>query len=83
MARYTTPPPRVRSLPPPSPHVQEDEVTVEVASLGGENLGSLKVRRSARIIDVQSKLMTCLGGSLGFSYEPRLVWDEQIYEGVS
>ena len=82
MERYETPPPRLHPLPPASPRAEEDEVTVELATVGGERLGSLKVARTARIIDLKTKLMACVGGSLGFSYEPRLVAGGQIYEGV-
>ena len=82
MARYSTPPPALRPLPPASPR-RSDEIQVVLSSIGGENLGTIKVLRITRIIDVKDRLMRCLGGAMGFTFEPHLVAKEQLYTGVN
>ena len=72
MARYQTPPPKVRALPPASPQCA-GEVTVKLVMLGGTDLGELKIMRDTPTIDVYDQLMAALGGSMGYTYEPRLV----------
>ena len=50
----------------------------------GTCLGDLKALRSARLIDMYDKLMAALGGSMGYTYEPRLVspCDDAAYDGA-
>ena len=72
MARYQTPPPKARPFSPTSPN-RLGEVTVALIMVNGNDLGQLKVQRSARLIDLYDRLMSALGGSLGYAFEPRLV----------
>ena len=49
----------------------------------GTSLGSLKVKKEVRLIDMYDTLMAALGGSLGYTYEPRLVSPcEAAYDGA-
>ena len=49
----------------------------------GTCLGDLKTLWSARLIDMYDQLMTALGGSMGYTYEPRLVSPcEAAYDGA-
>ena len=73
MARYQTPPPKVRALPPASPPQCAGTVTVKLVMFGGTDLGELKIMREAQLIDVYDQLMAAMGGSMGYAYEPRLV----------
>ena len=72
MDRYQTPPPRVRAFSPASPQCA-GEVTVKLVMFDGTSLGELKIMREAQLIDVYDHLMAALGGSMGYTYEPRLV----------
>ena len=77
MARYQTPPPRVRALSPASPQ-RTGEIIVKLVTVGGTDLGELKITRETQLIDVYDKLMSALGGSMGYTYEPRLVSPRKI-----
>ena len=49
----------------------------------GTCLGDLTTLRSARLIDMYDQLMTALGGSLGYKYEPCLVSPgEVVFDGA-
>ena len=72
MERYTTPPPSLRPLAPPSPRC-ESEIIVSLMSMAGIDLGTLKVKQTTYMIDVFDKLMSCVGGSLGFTWQPVII----------
>ena len=49
----------------------------------GTSLGSLKVKKEVRLIDMYDTLMAALGGSLGYKYEPCLVSPgEVVFDGA-
>ena len=49
----------------------------------GTSLGSLKVKKEVRLIDMYDTLMAALGGSLGYKYEPCLVSpSEVVFDGA-
>ena len=49
----------------------------------GTSLGSLKIKKEVRLIDMYDTLMAALGGSLGYKYEPRLVSPgEVVFDGA-
>ena len=50
--------------------------------LDGTSLGNLKNNRGSHLIDVYDKLMATLGGSMGHTYEPRLVADGAAYDSA-
>ena len=49
----------------------------------GASLGELKIKREVCLIDIYDTLMAALGGSVGYTYEPRLVSPCEIaYDGA-
>ena len=46
---------------------------MQIMMVDGAFLGELKIKREVCLIDVYDTLMAALGGSMGYTYEPRLV----------
>ena len=46
---------------------------MNIMMVDGAFLGELKIKREVCLIDVYDTLMAALGGSMGYTYEPRLV----------
>ena len=56
---------------------------MKLIMVDGANLGELKIKREARLIDMYDTLMAALGGSLGYKYEPRLISPgEVVFDGA-
>ena len=49
------------------------EVVVKLMMVDGTSIGELRTSRGARLMDVYDQLMTALGGSMGLTYETRVV----------
>ena len=46
---------------------------MKIMMVDGAFLGELKTKREVCLIDIYDTLMAALGGSMGYTYEPRLV----------
>ena len=46
---------------------------MQIMMVDGAFLGELKIKREVCLIDIYDTLMAALGGSMGYTYEPRLV----------
>ena len=57
---------------------------MKIMMVDGAFLGELKIKREVRLIDLYDTLMAALGGSIGYTYEPRLVspCDDAAYDGA-
>ena len=56
---------------------------MKIMMVDGAFLGELKTKREVCLIDIYDTLMAALGGSVGYTYEPRLVSPCEIaYDGA-
>ena len=56
---------------------------MKIMMVDGAFLGELKIKREVCLIDIYDTLMAALGGSVGYTYEPRLVSPCEIaYDGA-
>ena len=56
---------------------------MQIMMVDGAFLGELKIKREVCLIDIYDTLMAALGGSVGYTYEPRLVSPCEIaYDGA-
>ena len=46
---------------------------MQIMMVDGAFLGELKTKREVGLIEIYDTLMAALGGSMGYTYEPRLV----------
>ena len=46
---------------------------MSIIMVSGESLGNLKSKRDVHMIDLFDTLMAAMGGSLGYTFEPRLL----------
>ena len=56
---------------------------MKIMMVDGAFLGELKIKREVCLIDIYDTVMAALGGSMGYTHEPRLVSPCEIaYDGA-
>ena len=74
MSGYATPPPfSAPAEPPPVRRPTNEVVEIALTTVAGLDLGTKRVNREAKLIDVFEDLMELVGGHHGYSYQPVLV----------
>lgn len=76
--RFSTPPRRCRAISPSSPARPGEIVVLLTGACSGTDLGRLKVRAETSLLEVQSKLLTAVGG-FGCKHEAHLVQKTDYY----
>ena len=83
MSGCSTPPPAFRDdTPPLVPRPSTEAVDIVFTTAAGHDLGKLRLRREAKLIDVFEELMDLLGGHNGYSYQPVLVIGAGAFDGA-
>ena len=70
----STPPPAFRDdTPPLAPRPNNEVVDIVFTTAAGQDLGTLRLKREAKLIDVFEEIMALVGGHHDYTYQPVLV----------
>ena len=74
MSDCSTPPPAFRDdTPPLAPRPSNEVVDIVFTTVAGLELGTIRVKREAKLIDVFEEIMDLVGGHHDYTYQPVLV----------
>ena len=70
----STPPPALRSdTPPLAPRTSNEVVDIVFTTAAGQDLGTLRMKRDAKLIECFEEIMELVGGHHDYTYQPVLV----------